>query len=297
MKNKNTISTVASYYEARWRIFERFWHAGKTLGIHYAYYDEQARTFIDAIYRMNDFIGSLVGLKDDKTMTILDAGCGVGGTSIYLAKKYPHIQFTGITITPGQVELAKRFIQERNVHNVDVLLGDYHHTAFPTSYFDGVFAIESVSYSMNIESFIAEMSRVLKPGGILVVLDGFRTEVPMNSIVHRFYEQFLIGQGYYPPILPSLSVYRSILERHGFIKITCMDISKHVARSQMRGIILGVPFFVFSLLKRIITLGRYKPVDHFDEFSMAVSVLTPFISLNNVTRYYAITAVKTEGAL
>ena len=251
MSSYKKIDNVASYYKEKWKIFERWWHAGETLGIHYAYYDKNVKNFKDAIFRMNELIGELLGLENKKSVKILDAGCGIGGTSIYLGKKYPNVQFTGITITHEQVEMGERFVNENNLKNVKIILGDFNKTDFPSNYFDGVFAIESVAYTEHIENFIIEMHRILKPGGRLVVLDGFQTKAIVNPVLKKINKSFLFGRGYQGSGFPHIVDYIESLEKNGFKNINYKDISKNVAKSQIRGIIIGIPFFFSYMIKKI----------------------------------------------
>jgi len=292
MKKSKHNKNVASYFEKSWKLLEKWCYAGETLCIHYAYYDKKASNFKDAVYRMNDIIGELLDLQENKSEIILDAGCGVGGTSIYLGEKYPNVQFIGLTISQGQVEMGKKFIKEKKITNVKIIQEDYNKTKFPNNYFNSVFAIESTGYSDNIEEFINEMKRILKPDGKLVVLDGFRTEMQINPFLQKIYEKFLFGRGYQKLDLPRLKTYLTLLEKKGFKDIHHKDISKHVARSQIRGIIIAVPFFSSYLIKRILTLGKCNSKKNYFDFSMGVAVLAPIIALKQVSRYYITTANK-----
>lgn len=292
MKTSNPTDSVASYYNNRWPIFEKWWCANETLGLHFAFYEKGIHNFKDAIYNMNDLIGRLLGLNVNKSMEILDAGCGVGGTSIYLGKKFPKAQFSGITVSSGQLQLAQRFIKERKAKNVEILLANYKKTPFPNDYFDGIFALESVCYTDNIQDFIDESYRTLKPGGMLIVIDGFQEDIAINPIIQKFYETYLTGRGISKRNIPYLKNYRDYLEKKGFTEIFVKDISKNVARSQIRSTIIGLPFFLSSTLKRILTLGKYNPLTNFYEFSMGVSVLATIVALNNVSKYYVTKAIK-----
>ena len=292
MNRERHNENIALHFERSWKIFEKWCYSGETLGIHYGYYTDTTRNFKDAVYSMNDFIGELLDLEHKKSASILDAGCGVGGTSVYLGKKFPHVQFIGVTLSEGQVEMGQKFIREKDVTNCKILKGDFNKTEFPSNSFDGVFAIESVGYSENIADFVQEMKRVLKPGGILVVLDGFRTEVTINSILQKIYECFLFGRGYQKLDLPRLKFYIGLLENKGFTDIYHNDISDHVTRSQIRGIIIAIPFFVSYVLKKILTLGIYDSSKNYFDFSMGAAIFSPIIALKHISRYYLITAKK-----
>lgn len=69
----------------------------ETLAIHFGYYKKGIKTLKEAIMYMNDYVAELLLLKNKKGFHILDAGCGVGGTSIYLAK---NIQMSNLLVFP-----------------------------------------------------------------------------------------------------------------------------------------------------------------------------------------------------
>jgi len=292
MKKSKHNKNVASYFEKSWKLLEKWCYAGETLCIHYAYYDKKTNNFKDAVYKMNDIIGELLDLQENKSEIILDAGCGVGGTSIYLGEKYPNVQFIGLTISQGQVEMGKQFIKEKQIKNVKIIQEDYNKTKFPNNYFDSVFAIESTGYSENIKDFLCEMNRILKSGGKLIVLDGFRTDMQINPFLKKIYEKFLFARGYQKLDLPRLTTYLTLLEEKGFKDLYHKDISTNVARSQIRGIIIAIPFFTSYLIKRIVTFGKYNSKKNYFDFSMGSAVLSPIIALKQVSRYYITTANK-----
>ena len=294
MRKDPTHIDVATYYERAWTILAQWYHVEKTLCIHYGYHDTTTKGFIASIYRMNDLVAELLQIKSKKPTKLLDAGCGVGGTSIYLAKKYPNSEFIGITNTPKQVEMGTKFIQERNLSNCQILYGDYTQTNFPNDYFDDIFAIESVSYASELSNFLKEMNRILKPGGKLIILDGFQTDKKINTFIKRIYKAFLYGRGYQTLEMWPLQSYLKLLKQNGFYDIYHKDISTHVARTQIRGVLLAIPFFISFLLKYIFTLGKINSKNNYSDFSIGVSVLTPFIALTNTSRYYMTYSTKKE---
>ena len=288
---KSNEKDVVDYYERYWTKFVQWWKADKTLGIHLPYYEKGVKTFEEAILNTNDFVGRLLGLDTKKSMRILDAGCGVGGTSIYLAQKYPNVKFSGITISPGQIKLANKFAKERHVNNVRFEVNNYIDTSFPDNYFDAVFALESISYAKDKRDFIHEMYRILKPGSRLVIIDGFFIGIPLNFFIKKIFKMWCEGRAVPTNADHSLPNLILNLKRGRFKEINVMNLSKNVRRSALRSLIIGIPFFISSMFKRIIKYGKYKPVEDANYF-LGVSVFTFLLGLSGGFKYFAVTVVK-----
>ncbi len=292
MNKNNDLDSVASYYDKRWNAFRIWWHAEETYGVHYGLYDKNAKNFIKAVLNMNDYVGILLGLESNSKLKILDAGCGVGGTSIYLAQRYPKTEFIGITNTPSQVKLGKKFVKKNKLSNVHIKKMDFLKTNFKDSTFDGIFAIESFAYADNNDKFLEEMTRILKTKGKLIILDGFRVKNEIDKFIKMLYEIYLYGRGYKKFDLPNLDSFNKKLTKKGFEEIIIKDISKKVAKSQIRGLLIGIPFFISFLIKNIISLGIIDSKKNYLNFSMGVSVIAPVIALKKISRYFMISAIK-----
>lgn len=129
--------------------------------------------FLHAKY---DFIDEMMAFGGiDRSMTqeqlrILDVGCGVGGTSRYLAKALPNSQVIGITLSPNQVKRGTELAQNQGVKNVNFrVLDALNMTEISDSSVDIVWACESGEHMPNKTAYINEMVRVLRPGGKFVM--------------------------------------------------------------------------------------------------------------------------------
>jgi MPBQ/MSBQ methyltransferase len=101
---------------------------------------------------------------------ILDVGCGLGGSTRHLAKRWPKTaHVVGITISKAQVKRATALARAQGVENAMFLECDALELAFPEANFDIVWAVESEMHMPDKEHFIRELARVLKPGGMLVI--------------------------------------------------------------------------------------------------------------------------------
>ncbi len=161
--------TVANSYD-EWTedgILEFYWGEHIHLG-HYGS-PPQRKDFLTAKY---DFVHEMVkwsGVdKLPQGTTVIDVGCGIGGSSRILAKDYG-FNVTGVTISPKQVQRA----QELTPEGVDAKfkVDDALALSFPDNSFDVVWSIEAGPHMPDKAKYAQEMMRVLKPGGILVVAD------------------------------------------------------------------------------------------------------------------------------
>ena len=182
--------TVANSYD-EWTqdgILEFYWGEH----IHLGHYGSPPRhkNFLQA---KSDFVHEMVkwgGLdKLPHGTTVLDVGCGIGGSSRILAKDYG-FDVTGITISPQQVQRATELTPEGVTANfqVDNALA----LSFPDNSFDVVWSIEAGPHMPDKAKYAQEMMRVLKPRGILVVADWNQRDDRQKPL--NFWEKPLMRQ-------------------------------------------------------------------------------------------------------
>lgn len=104
-------------------------------------------------------------IKNIKGKTILDVGCGFGGLGNAVKKK--DANFVGIDIC-NDVYIAKKLSSEQ----IELIKGDGHSIPFRSNTFDVVVSIGTLEHIKEPESFIIEMTRVLKPNGIIFLFYG-----------------------------------------------------------------------------------------------------------------------------
>ena len=266
-----------------------WWKADQTNAFHFGFYEKGFRTHFEAILHMNDVAWELLGLDGTKSLHVLDAGCGIGGTSIYLAKKYPSINFTGISIVPSEIQRAEELaIHNKVEENTRFLVNNFCATTFSDERFDGIIALESLNYARETNIAIKEFYRVLKPGGRLVILDGFRLKDKLSPMMERAYNHWLSGRAI--DDLMSIKDCVKELTKQKFKQISPQDISPHIAASEIRGVVVGLPFFFSVLAKSIMSLNRYTRLD--DDYYMGVSFCGGLLAMSGSTKYYAVTATK-----
>lgn len=167
--------TVASAYD-QWTedgILEYYWGEH----IHLGHYGSPPRQK-DFLKAKSDFVHEMVRWgkleRLPRGTTLLDVGCGIGGSSRILARDYG-FSVTGITISPQQVERARQLTPEGL--DAQFFVDDAMALSYEDASFDVVWSIEAGPHMPNKDVFARELLRVLKPGGILVVADWNQRDV------------------------------------------------------------------------------------------------------------------------
>ena len=162
---------VIQYYHRTEWVYRSFWKLDISMGIHFGFWDKETKNLPEAIQNQNKVMAEMVDIKSHHK--VLDAGCGVGGSAIYLAKNIGCFS-TGITITPNQVKCAKEYAAKENVSDkVTFTEMDYSHTTYENESFDIIWALESVCHAPSKGDFLKEAFRLLKKGGKLILADYF----------------------------------------------------------------------------------------------------------------------------
>ena len=156
---------------------------------------------------------------------VLDAGCGFGASSIYLAEKY-RAEVTGITISPVQIDLATQATTRCDAR-VRFLLMDAERMAFPDK-FDVIWSVESISHYPDKEKFFDAAANLLATNGTMAIIDWFRKE----NLDRRAYEKFIrpIERGMMVE-LDTMADYVALLESRG-LHVTHQEVmNRHCAKT------------------------------------------------------------------
>ena len=164
---------VVAYYEETWLDFRVLWMTLRNPAIHFGYWDEGTRRHGQSLDNMNRVMADIACVSHGDR--VLDAGCGVGGAAFWLARERS-ARVQGITIVPSQAVRARRIASTRRLEGrASFSYQDFCRTAFADETFDVVWARESMCHAEDKAAFLTEASRVLRPGGRLVVADFART--------------------------------------------------------------------------------------------------------------------------
>lgn len=139
---------------------------------------------IDQIWRKK----ALKLLVEKHPATILDVATGTGDVAIMAAKMLKPQRITGIDISNGMLEIGRKKIKNLNLESViDLQEGDSAAISFADNSFDCVTVAFGVRNFQHLEKGLAEIRRVLKPDGKLVILEFSRPALPVVKQVYNFY--------------------------------------------------------------------------------------------------------------
>ncbi|MFO0291200.1 MAG: methyltransferase domain-containing protein, partial [bacterium] len=147
---------IANFYDSSSGLWERIW--GEHM--HHGYYGRGGKIKLDRRQAQIDLIEELLTWGDvTGANQILDVGCGIGGSSLYLAEKF-HSQAVGITLSPVQAARASQRAQEFNLEEkVSFCVADALKTPFPENNFDLVWSLESGEHMPDKRQFLRECYR------------------------------------------------------------------------------------------------------------------------------------------
>ncbi len=244
-----TTDEVARYYEASVWDYLLFWTGWEAPAMHYGYWDGTVKTHDQALLRLNAVVAKRLGLSAQ--MRVLDAGCGLGGTSIWLAQNVG-CRVTGVSIAPRQINKATELIRKLSLTDrVDFQVMDYTRTSFPDASFDAVVAIETICHLDDKMPFYQEMYRILKPGGKLLVADFVAQKEQYSSEEKKMMHIFLSGWAVSESAWTFLDHLRG-LKKVGFVGSGSEDYTALTTRSARRIYLLSVPGYpLYRLLNKI----------------------------------------------
>ena len=149
--------------------------------------------------RMNRFLSArtdigwrkkaILQLKKQRPQHILDVATGTGDMAIMACKLLNPEKITGIDISQEMLEVGRKKIEKEGLNNkIDLQRGDSETINFAENTFDAVTAAFGVRNFEDLETGLAEMLRVMKPGGQLVILEFSK---PRQKAVRSLYNIYM----------------------------------------------------------------------------------------------------------
>eukprot|EP01084_Bolivina_argentea_P014356 26805_1 len=199
--------------------------------IHLGYYPNNTATNVDFRAAKKEMTFKLFewahqqtnrDINDCKDKTLIDMGCGFGGSTLSLTKKYELGEAIGITLSDGQVRRAKEILIEKQYtgNNVDYQVQDALNMPFKDQSFDIVWSLEMEPHIPDKDKMVNEMLRLLKPNGLLILgcwnIRDVSNENPLNEKDKKMI-WFLENEWGHPNFW-SIADYKTKFEKHKDVK-------------------------------------------------------------------------------
>ena len=173
------------------------------------------------------------GNDEARPESVVDIGCGVGGSSRHIARKYDSIKKArGISLSPFQVARANSFTQEQNLANlVEYKVDDAMASSFADNEFDLTWSMESGEHMPDKEQFVKELVRLTSPGGRIIVVTWCHRELVQGEDALSEKETKLlqkINEAYFLPAWVPSSSYVTLMKEQKLEDVRSDDWSEYV---------------------------------------------------------------------
>jgi tocopherol O-methyltransferase len=213
------VDRVRRHYDRLSFLYRMFW--GEHL--HHGYWNG-GETVARAQIQLMEQLAARAGIG--RGAGVLDIGCGVGGSALWLAEKFG-CRVTGMTISPVQAGMAARKAKARGLGDrVRFEVRDANRWNPQAESFDVVWIVESSEHFPNKRHFFECCAAALKPGGTLAVCAWLRRDGAMPP-----HEQELvaaIAEAMMSASLDGLGAYRQWMRDAGLTVNAAEDITRHV---------------------------------------------------------------------
>ncbi|CAO2831657.1 unnamed protein product [Amaranthus hypochondriacus] len=236
MSREKVTKGVASFYDRDSKGWE------KVLGdhIHYGFYDPNSKPSslndirVAQVRMIEEALrfGGLDDNSDKKPKYVVDVGCGLGGTSRYMAKKYG-ATCQGITLSPKQAERAQALAKAEGLgqDKVNFQVADALEQPFADGTFDFVWSMECAEHVIDKQKFLSELVRVAAPGATIVIVTQCHRDLSRSEESLKPEEQKLLDKlsdAYYLPTWCSAAHHVKMLQSLPVEDIKVADWSKYV---------------------------------------------------------------------
>lgn len=223
---------VREYYDDNTKLFLKLGADARTRSMHQPLFLEPGDSLETAMHAQHKLL--LPFLQSNEPLQVLDLGCGVGASMLYLARHTgPACTFTGITISAAQAETAKQAVHLAGLSKrIEAVHGSFLEIPKEIKPADVAYAVESLIHAVNPRRFFAELGRQLKAGGYLIVFDDIlqpRTYESTDLAVLRDFRQGWQGYG-----LRSAAAYARLARCAGLTLTESRDLTGSLRLHRLR---------------------------------------------------------------
>lgn len=220
MLERREREAIVAYYREMDSSFAH-WGSPAAYEMHYGYKESATADHFESLVRMNAVVAEFAAVRPMDF--VLDAGCGVGATALWLAAHRGAVVH-GISLSPLQIAKARRTAAQRRLaERVHFSAQDYTATAFEAGSFDVVWAMESLCHARRKEEFLRESRRLLRAGGRIAIADYFQ---PRESLGADDFDTLRAwSDGWLMSTPPGVRRFRDLLASAGFCDVRTHDLT------------------------------------------------------------------------
>ena len=209
------VATTEASYIPNW--------GGESLGFHFGLADESTGSLAESVANTNGYLAERARIGAGTR--VLDAGCGVGGSAIWLARE-KGADVVGVSLVERQIQLAREFAEQRGVSDrTRFEVRDMAATGFPEASFEVVWNVESICHIADLAGYLAHVATLLVDGGTFACIDvcsGARPDAAVSRTV---------CDGWALAALRSTEEIASALGSLGFEAVEIVDLTPRALKS------------------------------------------------------------------
>ena len=223
-------SGIANFYDRSSKLWERMW--GEHM--HHGYYPNgEKKNHVQAQVDMIDGVLAWAGVDEKKPASVLDVGCGIGGSTRHIVRKYG-CTGQGITLSPVQAGRAQQLSDEQGLGDkLGFQVADALRMPFADNSFDLVWSLESGEHMPDKRQFVSELTRVVKPGGRVIIVTWCHRDLEAGEEGLRPREERLlrtINRAFYLPRWCSVADYVGLARDFGLQGVRTDDWTDDIAQ-------------------------------------------------------------------
>jgi sarcosine/dimethylglycine N-methyltransferase len=211
--NAGEIAEVIEAYYNSEEADKFYFHIWGGEDIHIGLYQKPTDTIADASRRTVAAMADEIVSPLDGTRRVIDLGSGYGGPARYLAKRFG-CNVTCLNISGVENERNRRINQEQGFDRlVSVRYGSFQDIPTADESVDVVWSQDAILHSGDRDRVIAEVARVLKPGGELIFTDPMQIDNCPPNVLQPVYDRIHLDT------LASVGFYRTAAARRGLEEV------------------------------------------------------------------------------